>query len=287
MVSPESSYPRFPPQVGRPCQLANARTPLEDPGAGGLEKVAPNGEARSENCTVRCDLHCLFGYKPVIEQFSHLADLIATVKHRKFEPKQRIFSIGDQPGAIVSIRSGLLKLADCVANGVERIVLLAGRGNAVGLEALLNQPMQHDAVAIRPTGICWVPLHLLQELSLRDANLHRCLMAFWQVNLDFAAQSLARFSVGPLSARIARLIAFRAAIEKSRNPGEITLLGRQDMAAILGVAPENVSRAIADFKRAKLLRKIKRDVYQCDLARICALAENGQPGGPLARRSRK
>ncbi len=206
-------------------------------------------------------------------QYAQVADLSGTVRHRNFDPGQRIFSSGETPAAIVSIRSGLVKLVDCSPHGAERVVLLAGRGNAVGLEALLGQPMQHDAVAIRPTGICWVPILLLQQLALRDPQLHQRLMSFWRDNLDFAAQGLSRFSVGPTPARIARLIVFRAAIEKSRNPDEITMLSRQDMAAILGVAPENISRAVGQFRRAKLLRKLKRDVYLCDLETMQAIAD--------------
>jgi CRP-like cAMP-binding protein len=200
--------------------------------------------------------------------------LFGTIRHRDFDPGQRIFSRGDTPAGIVVIRSGLLKVFECSPHGAERIVLLAGRGNAVGLEALLGQPLQHDAVAIRPTAICWIPVTLLQQVGLIDPGLHQRLMSFWRDNLDFAAQSLARFSVGPTPARIARLIVFRAAIEKARKHDEITMLSRQDMAAILGVAPENISRVIGQFRRAKLLRKLKRDVYMCDLARMQAIADD-------------
>lgn len=224
-------------------------------------------------CRLICNLHCLFESPPDFCRFSHLTDLLKTVKHKDFDAGQHVFVRGEEPGGIVSIRSGLLKLVDYSASGTERILLLAGRGNAVGLEGLLDQPMQHDAIAIRPTSICWVPSALLQQLALRDSALHRQLMSFWKDSLSFAERSLAGFSVGPTPARIARLILFRAAIEKSRNSSEITLLSRQDMAAILGVSPENVSRAIAQFRRDKLLRKLRRDVYLCDMDSIRTVAE--------------
>ena len=132
--------------------------------------------------------------------------------------------------------------------------------------------MPHDAVALRPTRICRVPVALLRQIAETEPQLYLRLMSFWQRNLAYAQSCISQFSTGPIQARIARLILFRANIEGKRKPNEITLLNRQDMAAVLGVSQENISRCIAGFSRAKILRKIKRNVYFCDLPNLRDLA---------------
>ncbi|WP_162560222.1 Crp/Fnr family transcriptional regulator [Methylotetracoccus oryzae] len=192
----------------------------------------------------------------------------ATVKYREVVAGESVFRSTDNPQAIVIIRSGLVKVIDYSEGGTERIMLLAGRGSAVGLEAVLGQPMRYGAVAIRSAQICRIPVAVLATLGSTDAGVYRQLMSLWQANLEFADRSLSRYSSGPIALRILRLIADQIATETSSDHLEINLLRRQDMAAVMGVAPENISRAIAEFRRKKLLRKVKRDVYRCDLKQI-------------------
>ncbi|MCU0982010.1 MAG: Crp/Fnr family transcriptional regulator [Pirellulaceae bacterium] len=234
-----------------------------------MARKFPNSRSILLDCERRCNLRCLFDDADAPPPGD---GPIPSVKREDCEPGEGIFRTGDRSEAIVVIRFGLVKLVDYSPTGSERILLLAGRGNAIGLDALLNKPMRHDAVSIRPTSICRIPVRSLEQLAATRPDLHLRLMSFWQDSLAFAEQSLSGFSCGPTPARIARLILFRAAIEKSRKTDEITLLHRQDMAAILGVSPENISRAIAKLKREKSLRKLKRDVYQCNLARMRELA---------------
>jgi CRP-like cAMP-binding protein len=198
---------------------------------------------------------------------------MGTLKHREVVAGETIFRSADTPKSIVIIRSGLVKLVDYSDGGTERIVLLAGCGSAVGLEAVLEQPMKYGAVAIRSAQICRIPVAVLAMLGSTDAGVYRQLMWLWQANLEFADRSLSRYSSGPIALRILRLIADQVSTETTNDNCEINLLRRQDMAAVMGVAPENISRAIAEFRRKKLLRKVKRDVYRCDLNQIRLLAK--------------
>ena len=229
-----------------------------------------NGGApvHSECCPDCCRLQCLRDPSTASRCRPVLLNPTATVKHREVVSGESLFRSTDNPQAIVIIRSGLVKLIDYSEGGTERIVLLAGRGSAVGLEAVLGQPMRYGAVAIRSAQICRIPVAVLATLGSTDAGVYRQLMSLWQANLEFADRSLSRYSSGPIALRILRLIADQISTETSSDHFEINLLRRQDMAAVMGVAPENISRAIAEFRRKKLLRKVKRDVHRCDLKQI-------------------
>ena len=219
-------------------------------------------------CPHRCELQCLLDPTPCDRRSPEIDGLFGTIKHRVFRVGERIFRSGDRPAAITKIETGLVKLLGYTENGAESIVLLAGSDSAIGLEALLERPMRYEAVAIQPTRACGIPVRVLEKLGANDAGLQRRLMSLWQANLEFAGRSLSRYSRGAIALRVLRLITDLASRDTVDGVLEVTLFRRQDMAAIMGVSPENISRAIAGFQRKKLLRKLKRDVYRCDLSRI-------------------
>jgi CRP-like cAMP-binding protein len=51
------------------------------------------------------------------------------------------------------------------------------------------------------------------------------------------------------------------------------LLNREDMAAMIGIAIETVSRMIAEFKRQKILNKTKNNLYTCDVAALQKISQ--------------
>jgi CRP-like cAMP-binding protein len=239
----------------------------------GVFQMIGGAPTHPECCPGCCRLQCLLDPSAARRCSSELINPLGTLKHREVISGEPIFHSTDNPKAIVIICSGLVKLVEYSEGGTERIVLLAGRGSAVGLEAVLGQPMRYGAVAIRSAQICRIPIAVLATLASTDTGVYRQLMSLWQANLEFADRSLSRYSSGPIALRILRLIADQVSTEPANDDFEINLLRRQDMAAVMGVAPENISRAIAEFRRKKLLRKVKRDVYRCDLNQIRRLVK--------------
>ncbi len=56
--------------------------------------------------------------------------------------------------------------------------------------------------------------------------------------------------------------------------GEFLLLSRDDMAAMIGITIETVSRMIAEFKRSNILYKAKSNLYMCDVAALHEITQN-------------
>ena len=237
------------------------------------KSVNINGEL-GDPCTHACDLHCLLDFalslsaKALIRDTSHFP----AIEHRVYEPGEHLFRRGDHTEFVVSIRSGLVKLVEFSSGGAERIILLGSIGTAVGLRAILDEPMRHDAVALRRTETCRIPILLLKRLGECEPDVYLKLMFLWQKNLDFADQNILSFSTGTVISRVARLIMFMRDIEPNGKAQHFTLPNREDMAALLGVVPESVCRAVAQLKRSKVLWKVKRDVYQCDWPSVEVLA---------------
>lgn len=237
-----------------------------------LETMMQRLSSDQKPCKQYCDLHCLLLPEIKLDSIERFAALLTHVRHEHHERGATLCHHGQHCDSILSICSGVVKLVDSTDEGIQRVILLAGCGDAVCLEALLDEPTAYDVITMEPTDICRVPLSLLREMAETEPKLYLWLMAFWKRNLDYACTCITRFSTGLIPQRLARLILFRAMTDKHRSATEITLFSRPDMAAILGVSQENISRCIAKFCRTKILRKIKRNVYCCDLPKLRDLA---------------
>ena len=83
-------------------------------------------------------------------------------------------------------------------------------------------------------------------------------------NLNIADAWITQFSTGSIKARVARLITFLSYLETETPPDFVELLTCEEMASVLGVTTESVSRTLADFKRQQILQRVgnRGDVYR-------------------------
>lgn len=231
-------------------------------------------------CNNHCDLHCMFTVTNSIKKIlDNLNVKDKAIKHETFQENEIIFRENESNDYIISIRSGLIKLANTTIEGNQRIFCLAGPGYAIGLSSLINEPPRHNAIALQSTKVCKIPISLLKKLYIECPELYQQLMHFWQLNLDMADQFILNFSTGVISSRLANLILFLIHIDSSVNESinkinKIKLLHLDDMAAVLGVSPETVCRELSKLKRNKCLTKIKRQEYFFDYKGIIEMVHH-------------
>lgn len=171
----------------------------------------------------------------------------------------------DQPAdAIYTLGRGLIKLTKQVPAG-ERIVRLLGPGAAVGLEAYSGGHYRHTAVAMRPSDVCRIPLELLQGVQQQNEALAERVLAQWEQQLESADRWLAELGQGVASERMERLIAILAEMQGAEGP-LVQLPPTADLASILGITRESVSRALADLRHSSTLKQVAPHIYEYRLA---------------------
>ncbi len=199
------------------------------------------------------------------------------VKTVVLAPHAVLFHEGDSAETVFTIRRGLVKLLSYLPNGRPRIVRLHGRGDALGMEGLLKYPYEHSAVAVREVEVCCIPVAALRQLRKEKPDLYCHVMERWHSYLQHADTWITEFSTGSVRARVARLVSFLSHIETDMGPGKVALLGGEDMAAILGVTAESVSRVIAELKRENVLRHVgdqPHELYESDDSALRELARD-------------
>ncbi len=208
--------------------------------------------------------------------FAGLTEDDFTRLHRPVEqfvlhPGEQLYAAGESGSSMFTIRSGLIKLVQYLPDGTQRIVRLLKTTDVVGLEILLDERYQHDAIALQPTELCRYPAKAVNELSIENPRLHHDLMARWQKALTDADAWVTELSTGSAKQRVARLL---LRLVRDEDSSECMLFGREDMGAMLGITTETASRTIADFKRKGLIVETSTNRFICDVPNLERLLES-------------
>lgn len=181
------------------------------------------------------------------------------------EPGSVMYRAGDRAEHLFTIRSGLVKLVQYLPDGSQRIVRLLRSSDVTGLEALLGDTYQHDAIVMQPTETCDLPVDVVKRLSEENTHLHEELLKRWQRALQEADLWITQLSTGSARQRVARLL---QRLICGMESNECQLFNREDMGAMLGITTETASRTIADFKRSGILTEGSPGRYVIDMDKV-------------------
>jgi len=179
------------------------------------------------------------------------------------KPGESLYRAGERGSRLFTLRQGLIKLVRYLPDGTQRIVRLVRASDVVGLEILLDQPYEHDALAMQPCELCSLPVQVVRNLSQQNPALHQELLNRWQRALSDADSWLTELSTGSARHRVSRLI-LRLTTEQDAQP-ECHLFAREDLGAMLGITTETASRTIAEFKRQGWLRELASNRFAVDV----------------------
>ena len=223
------------------------------------------GEAKCRHCTVRNS--ALFAGLQEAD-FRHIHQPIKDVA---LTPQDTLYRMHERGGALFTLRSGVMKLLQYLPDGSQRIVRLLKDSDVLGLEALVDQPYQHDAVALTDCEICAIPASVIERLGREQPRLYPELMARWQQALSEADAWLTELTTGTARQRVARLLLRLSCPDRGDR---LPLFGREDMGAMVGLTTETVSRTIAELRRQGVLRDHGANLQECDRETLRRIADS-------------
>lgn len=201
---------------------------------------------------------------------STLGTVLVSARLVHYGSGDTIYHEGADAEALYVIRSGRIKLLNYLESGRARIVRLHNRGDIIGLSGMMAEEHTHTAMTIDEVMVYKIPMHMIKTIKEEDPDTYCQLLQYWHEYLHMADTWIIEFSTGAIRGRVARLLRFMAESEEQADAGEITLLTVEEMAEILGVTPESVSRTMADLKRNNILQPVFNmpDRYRCDMERL-------------------
>jgi len=193
-------------------------------------------------------------------------DLFASAKPVRVAADQSLFLEGDAGDGCYRIDDGLLKVAMVSRAGSERILAFLGHGNIVGeLSIIDGRPRSASVVAVRDTQLSFLRRAAFEEFAIKHPQVYKSLVWLLARRLRETDAVIAAASFLPLKGRVAvTLLELAENFGQDVGSGRIVIrqkIGQADLAAMAGIARENVSRILNDWKRRKLVSRLSG--YYC------------------------
>ena len=194
------------------------------------------------------------------------ARLFATAKHVKLAADQVLFLAGDPGDGCYHVEQGLLKVSIIGPSGAERILAILGPGAIVGeLSTLDGLPRSASVSAVRDSELSFISRTSFEAFARDHSEVYKHMVSLLAARLRDTDGVLAAGSFLPLKGRVARaLLDLSEAFGQPVGNGRILIrqkISQSDVAAMAGIARENVSRILNEWIRLKLITRLSG--YYC------------------------
>src|SRR5262249_43242556 len=169
-----------------------------------------------------------------------------------------LFAAGDAGDGCYRLAHGLLKVMVMSPAGEPRIIAVLGPGSIVGELAMIDGlPRSATIIALRDSVLRFVSHDAFAQRVKARPETYQALLAILTSRLRQADESLAAATFLSVKARVARaLLQLAQHLGKQTESGHVVLrekISQADLAAMAGVARENVSRAVSELRQRKLV----------------------------------
>jgi CRP/FNR family transcriptional regulator, cyclic AMP receptor protein len=193
-------------------------------------------------------------------------DLFAGAKPMRLAADEVLFLAGDSGDGCYRIEDGLLKVAMVSRSGTERILAFLGPGAIVGeLSMIDGRPRSASVMAVREAALSFLSRSAFEAFAQQHLDVYKSLVTILAARLRETDVVVAAGSFLPLKGRVAStLLELAEHFGHNVGAGRIVIrqkIGQSDIAAMAGIARENVSRILNDWKRRKLVSRLSG--YYC------------------------
>jgi CRP/FNR family transcriptional regulator, cyclic AMP receptor protein len=174
---------------------------------------------------------------------------------------QTLFMVGDEGEGCYRIEEGLLKASIAAAAGGERILAILGPGSVVGELSMIDQgPRSASVTALRDSKLSFVGRAAFEAFGQSRPELYRHLATLLARRLRDTDDALVATNFLSVKGRVAGAL-LRLAEAFGHDIGQGRTLIRQkvsqaDLAAMAGIARENVSRVLNDWVNRSLVSRL-------------------------------
>ena len=182
------------------------------------------------------------------------AALFATARPHRLKADQTLFTAGDPGDGCYRVEQGLLKVSVVSPSGGERILAILGPGALVGEFAMIDaQPRSASVTAARDSELSFISRTSFEASRRASGRLSPHRRRCWCGACATPMTVVAAMSFLSLKGRVAQaLLSLAEAFGNDVGSGRILVrqkVTQSDLAAMAGIARENVSRILNDWMR--------------------------------------
>lgn len=192
---------------------------------------------------------------------------------REYRPGEVIFHQGDPCHGVHCFESGMVGLRKIDADGNSILLGLAYPGDTLGYRSfLVGEDHGASAEALKPSTVCFVNSATVRTLLKHNPALGLQFLQTVARDLGAAEERILQSVTLSVRARFAHLLLVlkdRYATNGKDGRFELELpLARQDLAAMIGIRPETMSRAIKQLEEDGVAYFSGRSVRVPDIKRL-------------------
>lgn len=184
-----------------------------------------------------------------------LASLSTDRKPHTVPRKQQVYGEGDEATRLYFVQAGRVKTVKTTATGKELITGLYQAGEFFGYKALLEGTPHHDsAVAVDDSTLLYIPAADFTQLLLRNPDVSQQVVRLLAGRVREQEDQLLDMAYNSLRKRVADTLL------RLHEQEPVIQLARDDMAALIGTAPESLSRTLSEFRQAGIIELTPRTI---------------------------
>ena len=202
--------------------------------------------------------------------------LDSVIKRRQSVNKNNfLFRLGEPLKSIYAIRSGSFKTYLTNPDGTEQIVGFSLPGELLGMDAICDESHTCTAKALETSSVCEIPFERLESLARDIPNLHHQLLRLMSKEIQQDQNLMLLLAQMPAETRLASFILSMSERLNQRGYAakEFNLsMSRGDIANLLGMAVETISRLLSNFQENDLLNVERKHITILNLDKLRKLA---------------
>lgn len=189
---------------------------------------------------------------PIFHHLSHdeMMEVATITSERSFTKGETIYRVGERRGELYVLHTGMVKVYRLTQDGKEQVLRTVGPGEFLGELSLFSANTQTDtAVVLEPTRMCVIGWDRLRDLMQRIPSIAFKVMEQLSGRLEKTESLLEQTNLSTVEQRLAKYL-----LDCCQHNGSFTLpLPKGDIASLLGMSQETLSRRLSSFQQEGIL----------------------------------
>jgi len=190
--------------------------------------------------------------------------LEAIIKRRRVIDKGSfLYHAGDQLKSLFAVRSGSFKSYVPVQDSAEQVIGFHLPGELMGMDAIHGEQHRSYSKALETSSVCEIPYDKLETLSMVVPGLGHYLMGLLSEELQHEQCHVTQLAKMAAEARLANFILEMSKRHTDRGHSSLEFnlsMSRNDIANLLGLAVETVSRLFTHFQELNILKVERKHI---------------------------
>jgi len=184
-------------------------------------------------------------------------------RRRVVEKGSYLYHAGDKLKSLYAVRSGSFKSYSPVADSAEQVIGFHLPGELMGLDAIHGEEHRSYSKALETSSVCEVPFDKLEALSVEIPGLSHHLMSLMSEEIQHEQCHVTQLAKMTAESRLANFLMemSRRHAVRGHSAKEFNLsMSRNDIANLLGLAVETISRLFTHFQDAQILKVERKHI---------------------------